>query len=134
MKSFSDFNKSAIRKDGHQSWCRVCTKNMNNSLYLNGKRAKQVRESVVRNIKRNADYVKSYLAKHPCVDCGEMDIIVLEFDHVREVKIGNICDMVRAGSRIKKIQEEIDKCDVRCANDHRRRTVERRNFILTIEA
>jgi hypothetical protein len=62
-----------------------------------------------------------YLKTHPCVDCGESDIEVLEFDH-REL-IGNKAS--RVGSFLqsrKRLIEEIAKCDVRCSNCHTRRT------------
>jgi hypothetical protein len=56
------------------------------------------------------------------VDCGESDIIVLEFDHRdpsnKRAKISGILGSWRWDA----IMTEIEKCDVRCANDHRRRT------------
>ncbi len=71
---------------------------------------------------RNREYVESYLRAHPCVDCGIAEIVVLEFDHVRGSKVNNISCLVRDGARMEKLQEEIAKCVVRCANCHRRRT------------
>lgn len=76
-------------------------------------------------VKRNRDFVANYLSDRPCVDCGEADQIVLEFDHIREKKY-NVSDMVGQGQSIKAIQEEIDKCEIRCANCHRRITHKRR--------
>lgn len=75
---------------------------------------------------RNRQYVLEYLLKNPCVDCGEKDPIVLDFDHVRGIKKSNISDMIDDPAGLKTIQEEIDKCDVRCANCHRRITYKRR--------
>ena len=67
----------------------------------------------------------SYLQSHPCVDCGESDLVVLDLDHVRGEKIKTVTDMVRGGWSIAKIDIEIAKCEVRCANCHRRKTAER---------
>ena len=62
----------------------------------------------------------------PDVICGESDPIVLDFDHVRGKKILNISRMVAQGHRWEQIEQEIEKCEVRCANDHRRATEKRR--------
>lgn len=70
-------------------------------------------------------FVRQYLLEHPCVDCGEADPIVLEFDHRdRTTKRFNISRY--ASSRTMKAETllaEMEKCDVRCANCHRRKTV-----------
>ncbi len=76
--------------------------------------------------KRNSKWVFDYLSSHPCVDCGEPDVIVLEFDHVKDFKKDNISDLVSNGYSLKTIQAEIEKCEVRCANCHRRVTYKRR--------
>jgi hypothetical protein len=67
------------------------------------------------------DHVDSYLREHPCIDCGEKDILVLDFDHVRDIKLKSISAMLRQGATLDQIKLEIAKCDVRCANCHRRR-------------
>ncbi len=65
--------------------------------------------------------VCAYLREHPCVDCGETDIVVLDFDH-RNDKEFEISKMVCNGAPWTRILTEIQKCEVVCANDHRRRT------------
>lgn len=77
-------------------------------------------------IRRNLVYVQEYLRRHPCVDCGENDTVVLEFDHVRGKKIQAVSRMVQDSQSIETIEEEILKCEVRCANCHRRITHKRR--------
>jgi len=73
------------------------------------------------------EYVIEYLENHPCVDCNNSDPRVLEFDHVRGKKEFNISDALRTNNwvNLEKLQNEIEKCDVRCANCHRIVTVER---------
>jgi hypothetical protein len=79
---------------------------------------------------RSVEFVRSYLMTHPCVDCGEADPIVLDFDHrPSSKKIKNISRLSVHGRSIKAIQSEIDKCDVRCANCHRRMTHKRRQEV-----
>lgn len=70
-------------------------------------------------------WLKEYLRLHPCVDCGETDIRVLEFDHMDpRNKVSNVGRMVCDGCSLKRIGIEVEKCEVRCANCHRRRTLE----------
>ena len=62
-----------------------------------------------------------------CVDCGQSDSRVLDFDHVYGEKIGNVSDMVNGSYSIGAIKKEIRKCEVRCSNCHRIKTIERRD-------
>ena len=76
---------------------------------------------------RNRNIVDEYLQSHPCVDCGNTDIRVLEFDHVRGVKIGSIAHSVHRVWPVERLLLEIEKCEIRCCNCHRIATIERRN-------
>jgi hypothetical protein len=71
---------------------------------------------------RNRRLVLDHLANHPCIDCGERDIVVLDFDHVRGVKLDAVSRMIFGGTSERRLRAEIDKCVVRCANCHRRKT------------
>ena len=71
-------------------------------------------------------FVAEYLSEHPCVDCGESDIVVLEFDHVTGKKVDGIARLMDS-SGIPAVKKEISKCQVVCANCHRRRTSARGN-------
>ena len=64
-----------------------------------------------------------YLADKSCTDCGETDPIVLDFDHKdRSTKFKNVARMLGGHYSWKSIMVEIEKCDIRCANCHRRKT------------
>lgn len=108
------------------SECKECTRlfvknhyNKNKAYYLNktSERNRALRSEIF-------DYIKQYLLNNPCVDCGESDIVVLEFDHKGGdfIKIDAVSKLIRYRVSIDKIKEEISKCDVRCANCHRRKT------------
>jgi len=71
---------------------------------------------------RNREFLRAYLASHPCVDCGESDPVVLHFDHVRGKKFRTVGVLVARPASVKTIEKEIAKCDVVCANCHMRRT------------
>lgn len=85
----------------------------------------RIRKSTAGARKRAKEYVFKYLSQHPCVDCGEDDPIVLDFDHVRGVKKSDVSRLSNAGARQWRLEEEISKCEVRCANCHRRVTLKR---------
>lgn len=59
-----------------------------------------------------------------CVDCGNKNLTVLQFDHVRGAKVKAIANMVH--NSVASMLEEIAKCEVRCANCHVIVTSERR--------
>jgi hypothetical protein len=70
----------------------------------------------------NQQYIRDYLGEHPCVDCGEADPVVLHFDHRDGAdKVMHVSRMATRAS-LTRIIAEIEKCDVRCANCHMRRT------------
>ena len=65
-------------------------------------------------------YLIEYFRDHPCVDCGEGDPIVLEFDHLRDKSFAIGQALVKRSWQ--SILDEMKKCEVVCANCHRRRT------------
>jgi hypothetical protein len=69
-------------------------------------------------------FVRRHLERASCMDCGEDDPRVLEFDHV-EGKLADVSYLVQAGASPEVLQAEIDRCEVVCANCHRRRTLAR---------
>ena len=73
------------------------------------------------------EFIRRVKNKFSCVDCGESNPVVLEFDHVCGDKTHNIADMVNQSYGIDTIKNEIRKCEIRCANCHRKKTHERRN-------
>ena len=65
----------------------------------------------------------AHFAVNPCVDCKETDPVVLEFDHEDgRQKDNEIMRMVHACYSWQRIEKELAKCVVRCANCHRKRT------------
>lgn len=72
--------------------------------------------------KRNLIYVRGLLTISECSDCGVRDPVVLEFDHRRN-KLGNVTIMAREACSLRRLKDEIAKCEIRCGNCHRRRTI-----------
>lgn len=134
-KPLEEYNKNKGRKDGLQSRCRPCDKKRSIKLYYaRGEvgRKKIYANKEARRWERRA-WIFEYLLCHPCVDCGEKDPIVLEFDHRDpSKKKGNMAQLVSEAS-LKKVKQEVKKCDVRCANCHRTKTALERGFWVVSE-
>jgi len=73
---------------------------------------------------RNRRFVWRFLKlKGKCVDCGERNWQVLEFDHRdQSTKMNNVSNLYSNHYSIDKIKTEIRKCDIRCANCHKVKT------------
>ncbi len=64
-----------------------------------------------------------FLSTKECIDCGEADPVVLEFDHRNpETKSRGVARFLSGHFSWKSVIAEIEKCDIRCANCHRRKT------------
>lgn len=76
------------------------------------------------NLNPLTKYVYDRLFLSHCIDCKEGDFLILEFDHVRGSKSANISQMIKKPKTftLTAVIEELEKCDVRCANCHRTRT------------
>lgn len=125
-KPLSHFYRGKRYAGGYKSYCMACHK-ADPSQQPGAKR-----ESRQAMLQRNRRYVWDYYCSHPCVDCGEADPIVLEFDHVRGEKLAGVSQLVNNGRSLEVIQEEIDKCEVVCVNCHRRRTAKTQDWYATV--
>ena len=126
-KPLNEFNKKNSSRDGLQNVCRSCNRVRSKRYYKENhdKHRVAVRERNKILKARNREYVANYLSTHPCVDCGNPDLRVLEFDHVSGDKIDGVGRLMSSGMSINVIQTEIDKCEVRCRNCHTIKTYER---------
>jgi hypothetical protein len=118
---------SKRRKTGkviRYSQCKACHSEYTKAHYAAHKdvyldRARKAREVYEARIR---SFLISYLLERPCVDCAERDPVVLQFDHCRGTKVMSVSEMVRRRVPEQRIVAEIEKCDVRCANCHMRKT------------
>ena len=124
VKRLDEFNRLSRAKDGRQPSCRECNRAWHAANRAHHNALIHERNKRLRADKRRLMFV--YLASHPCVDCGESDPLVLEFDHVRGVKRLNVSDLLNRDYPWSSVRKEIEKCEVVCANCHRRRTYGRR--------
>ena len=131
-KLHSDFAKHKNRKDGLQAFCKDCNKERSRIYYLRWTDEHRIEVKRRKKIYKTTaiKYTIDYLMEHPCIDCGETNPLVLEFDHkdprkkdrcVSHFLTGN------AGIALNRLKLEIVKCDVRCANCHRLKTVKQFN-------
>lgn len=122
-KTAEEFNWRNKAKGTKNSWCKLCMKTYDRENNKRPERQIMKKKNLARSQQRARDLVLEHLTNNYCVDCGEDDLIVLQFDHEDpNTKEGNISSWVSGGFGVKRIAEEIAKCSVRCANCHMRRT------------
>lgn len=116
--------------DKRQYQCRDCFARYNRNRYLTNPAKTKEKFSAFSKAVRLANKTKlfEYLSCHPCVDCGEADPVVLEFDHLKD-KVDSVSNLIRGGMPWHKIEAEIVKCEVRCSNCHKRKTAKLQNWL-----
>jgi hypothetical protein len=116
-------------KGQRDNYCYACRAAYKREHYLEN-RDRYIENAGARRraeVHRRTVALLDYLAEHPCQDCGEDDPVVLEFDHRGDKEFD-----ISRGLRDRAwptVLQEIAKCDVVCANCHRRRTACRGGFL-----
>lgn len=102
-KPVTEYYKNVKNKRGHNYYCKDCEK---------------IRFS--KRYKKQVAYVRDYLAHNPCSRCWESEVMFLDFHH-RDPKAKDwaVLKMAWSWASKKKIDAEIDKCDVLCCKCHR---------------
>jgi ABC-type lipopolysaccharide export system ATPase subunit len=90
---------------------------------------KRLRRKATRKATR--ELINGYKENIGCVDCPfgtKHPCYVLDFDHlIAEQKIDNVSIMIKDEASIRRIFNEIKKCEVVCKNHHAIRTHKRRS-------
>lgn len=96
---------------GHHPYCKPCRKEID-----------AARDRVRSPRSRQLGWYRKLKESTPCVDCGENHpFYVMQFDHVRGEKQFNVSAAV-GNVKKERVLEEIEKCDLVCANCHAVRT------------
>jgi hypothetical protein len=130
-KPLSEFALKNRERGARATKCRSCQAAYSREHYRRNKPAYLERTATQRKFNREEcrQQVYNYLIGHPCVDCGESDPIVLEFDHRDPSKKRASISRLMSHVTWAALQREIARCDVRCANCHRRRTAEQFGWV-----
>jgi hypothetical protein len=114
---YLDNNK---RKENHKKYMREVWYPKN----------KQKHISYMGDLKKRASlFITQYKKNKKCIDCGFDGFNypeVLEFDHLRDKEF-DVSMHTKYTSSLERIQKEMEKCELVCANCHRIRTVNRKN-------
>lgn len=82
--------------------------------------------------KKHKLFMREFCWRHKrlcgCLKCGIKDPVVLEYDHVKGEKLASISQMITNTVSFETLKEEVRKCDVLCANCHRRKTANQLNW------
>lgn len=112
-----------VKDQIRQSRCKECHSVYRKQHYQANREKYLAKIKVKKQEQKNRlkEFLWNYKLAHPCVRCGESDPIVLEFDHLEDKQL-NIARVGSQGWSIEKLEEEISKCQVLCANCHRKKT------------
>jgi hypothetical protein len=134
LKHVSEFAWRRKARGQRDNYCRSCRADYKREHYA-AHRERYIANALRRKralAAERATYLVAFFRRRPCVDCGETDPLVLEFDHLEEKSFG-----IAKGLRDhnwQSVLDEIAKCDVVCANCHRRRTAHRAGFARAVVA
>lgn len=119
-----------VRKNGHKTpSCRACQRvryqgnRAYHTIYMRKWRAENrdhAHQTWSELRKSKKAWLDAYKRKQSCAKCGESDVVCLDFHHRDpNEKHFNIAVAIARAS-IERLQNEVAKCDILCANCHRK--------------
>jgi hypothetical protein len=128
LKPVSQYTWKDKGRRRRQAYCRECMNAAWRDWYRDeDNRARHVAQVALRRQRRSTRHRQliSELKSQPCSDCGQTyPPYVMDFDHVAD-KTGEVSKFVYTYGTVR-LLEEIERCDLVCANCHRMRTYRRR--------
>lgn len=121
----SKFFVNSLSPDGFRSECKVCRSRYLKEYQSRSDVKRRRKISLAKYVEKKNKIILERL-KSGCIDCGEKNIVVLEFDH-QFGKINNISNLRKHG-KISDLIIELQKCNIRCANCHKRKTATEFNW------
>lgn len=122
-KPFEEFAWKNKAKGTKQSCCRSCA-NLASKENYKANKERHIKVVCCANKRRAKQYrllIQNFKLTLKCNRCPENHPAVLDFHHTDpSAKEMAISCMVQKGFGLKKIQEEISKCEVLCSNCHRK--------------
>ena len=123
-KPLEEYTKKRRNKDGYMAMCRECSLPRRRKQYKENPEPQ--REGVYARRRYVTERYMEFKINNPCTDCHKFyPSYVMDLDHVRGEKVAGVSSLVNRNAPWEVIQEEIDKCDLVCANCHRERTYKR---------
>src|SRR3990172_5241060 len=86
------------------TWCKACRDAHNKKHRARPEIKRAVKRSYRKFVELSRRLVFTHLTTNPCVDCGEADPVVLEFDHCRGMKLKNLSKMRSYGANLGRLQ------------------------------
>lgn len=127
-KPVEEFSPHKHGTHGRSPYCRSCDRIRARKWYQDNKDARRVilrDQARARKLKVIEILRPRYQAG--CVDCGETNFFILEWDHKDGVdKVLPVSKMWNYS--LKRIIEETEKCELRCANCHKIRTAKQLGY------
>lgn len=120
IKPLEEFNKNKCKKDGLNSICKKCSRKRSKQYYQDNKEKhrKETQKRRIYILTQNKEWIRQYKLDYGCKYCDEKEPSCLVFHHITNNKEKTISRMIGEGYGLKKIQLEISKCIVVCANCH----------------
>ena len=127
-KPLEQFNRKATTTDGLQGKCKSCSSDMSKEHYRRNRgdyiaRNKRYRQEFL-------DRINEYKSGKPCADCGgSFHFCAMDFDHLDPTKKVAPIARLRVLGSWTRVLDEIEKCELVCANCHRVRSYNRSRVI-----